>query len=58
MLIVSAIAIIYALYFKPVKKQKEVPEQQQISKVEATPLDLTDEDATVSLFSGQYRLLQ
>ena len=47
MLIVLAIAIIYALYFKPVKKHEEEKETQ-VSKAETTPLDLNDEDATVA----------
>ena len=47
MLIVLAITIIYVLYFKPVKKQ-EAEEEKQVSKVEVTPLDLSNEDATVA----------
>ena len=46
MLIVLAIAIIYALYFKPEKKL-EKEEETQVSKLATTPLDLNDEDATV-----------
>ena len=47
MLIVLAITIIYVLYFKPVKKQ-EAEEEKQVSKVEVTPLDLSNEDAIVA----------
>ncbi|MGI6608685.1 MAG: hypothetical protein ACOX1F_06935 [Erysipelotrichaceae bacterium] len=46
-LIVLAIAIIYALYFKPVKKE----EAAQLSEKDLRPaalLDLNDEDATVA----------
>ncbi len=48
MLIVLAVFIIYALYFKPVKKDKEENNITTVSKVEATPLDLNDEEATIA----------
>lgn len=48
MLIVLAIFIIYMLYFKPVKKQKDDQEEKRASDIEALPLDLNDEDATVA----------
>lgn len=46
MLIVLAVAIIYALYFKPEKKLEK--EETQVSKLATTPLDLNDEDATIA----------
>lgn len=47
MLLVLAVAIIMALFVKPVKKEKD-SQSEQTSEIEATPLDLSDEDAVVA----------
>ncbi|HPW53151.1 MAG TPA: hypothetical protein PLI19_06735 [Erysipelotrichaceae bacterium] len=47
MLLVLTVAIIMALFVKPVKKEKD-SQSEQTSEIEATPLDLSDEDAVVA----------